>query len=142
MHHIVRADEINFQPPPNYQKHSQGYSRFAMVDHRVQGAVHSGTGLCRLEPGGVIAPHVHSFEEGFYIMEGEALVSLDDRAYRLGPGDYGVMQIGVPHAWRNIGPEPVRWLEMLSPQPRPDTHPEQDTFFLKDGHAPEDAGPP
>jgi len=142
MHHIVRADEVELRPPPFYQQHSRGYSRFAMVDHRVEGAVHSGTGLGQLEPGGLISTHVHSYEEGFYIMEGQALVSLDERAYRLGPGDYGVIQVGVPHAWRNVGPHPVCWLEMLSPQPRPESHPEQDTFFLTARHAPGEAAPP
>lgn len=142
MHHIVRANEINLQTPPLYEKYSQGYTRFAMVDHNVEGAVHTGIGLCRLEPDGVINSHVHSYEEGFYIMEGQVLVSLDDRAYQLGPGDYGVVQVGVPHAWRSIGSQPVRWLEMLSPQPRPESHPERDTFFLANRSLPAEAAPP
>ncbi|MFL5701707.1 MAG: cupin domain-containing protein, partial [Ktedonobacteraceae bacterium] len=54
----------------------------------------------------------------------------------LGPNDYGIVQFGVPHAWRGIGERPVRWLEMLAMQPRP-LDGERDTFFLNARTVPE-----
>jgi quercetin dioxygenase-like cupin family protein len=46
-------------------------------------------------------------------------------------GDYGAVKVGTPHAWRNSGPEPVRWLQMSAPQPKP-AGTERDTFFAAD----------
>ncbi len=65
------------------------------------------------------------------------LGSIDGRSYRLGPGDYGIIQAGLPHAWRGVGDQPVCWLEMLSPQPKP-VGQERDTFFFKGETAPDE----
>jgi quercetin dioxygenase-like cupin family protein len=89
---------------------------------------------------GTLSEHVHSFEEGFYILEGQALVSINDQAYLLGPGDFGVFKVGTPHAWRNAGSLPVRWLQMAAPQPRPHGQ-ERDTFFPKSGRVPAEGKP-
>jgi quercetin dioxygenase-like cupin family protein len=141
MHHVANYDKASFQVPPAYEKHSQGYCRAALVDHTIIGAVHTGLGLCKLEAGGTLNPHVHFFEEAFFILEGQVLESIDGRDYQLGPGDYGIIQVGVPHAWRNVGDHSVRWLEMLSPQPKaPDR--ERDTLFFQTGTAPSNGTPP
>src|SRR5258708_2057504 len=140
MHHIIHYAQALFQLPQAYKAHSQGYARIALADHTV-GAVHTSLGLCRLEASGTLDPHVHFYEEAFYILEGQVLVSIDGRNYQLGPGDYGIIQASVPHAWRGIGDQPVRWLEMLSPQPKPASL-ERDTFFFKGMAAPIEGQPP
>lgn len=48
MHYVGTLDEAAFSVPPDYEKHSQGYSRIALVDHSV-GSVHMGLGVSRLE---------------------------------------------------------------------------------------------
>jgi quercetin dioxygenase-like cupin family protein len=106
-----------------------------LIDHNIPGAVHTGLGLCKLDPGGTLNRHVHFYEEAFYILEGQVLVSIDGHDYQLAQDDYGIFQAAVPHAWRNAGDQPVRWLEMLSPQPKPEGQ-ERDTFFFKEGDAP------
>ena len=63
-----------------------------------------------LAPGGTIHPHVHSFEEGFYILSGEAVVTINGSSYLLGPGDYAAVKVGTPHAWHAASSSPVRWL--------------------------------
>src|SRR5579883_491948 len=118
MHHVANYDKAAFEIPSAYAKHSQGYSRVTLVDHTIPGAVHTGLGLCKLDPGGTLNRHVHFYEEAFYILEGQALVSIDGHDYLLAQDDYGIFQAAVPHAWRNAGDQPVRWLEMLSPQPK------------------------
>ncbi|HEX7733740.1 MAG TPA: cupin domain-containing protein [Ktedonobacteraceae bacterium] len=140
MHHIINYAQTPFQLPPVYEAHSQGYTRIALADHTI-GAVHTGLGLCHLEAGGTLNPHVHFYEEAFYILEGHVLTSIDGRSYQLGPGDYGIIQASVPHAWRAVGEQPVRWLEMLSPQPKPPGL-ERDTFFYKGETAPGEGLPP
>ena len=141
MHLVANYDKAPFVVPPAYEQHSQGYTRIALVDHTIPGAVHTGLGLCRLEASGVLNPHVHFYEEAFFILEGQVLERIDGHDYRLGPGDYGIIQSGVSHALRNSGDQPVRWLEMLSPQPKsPDS--ERDTFFFKSESAPITGTPP
>ena len=93
-----------------------------------------GVGICYLDPGGVIQPHVHSFEESFYILEGNLegsnAVQIGDKSHTLEPGNYGLIDTGRPrHAWRNTGDRPAVWLEMQAPQPRPVEY-GKDTFFV------------
>ena len=139
MHYFGRFDESTLGPHPLYDGHSQGYRSTWLVNH-MQGSVHTGLSIDELAPGGTIAPHVHSYEEGFYILSGEAVVGINDQTYRLKRGDYGVVKVGVLHAWHNAGPAPVRWLQMAAPQPKPRGK-ERDTFFQKGGSAPADGKP-
>ncbi|MFN8451608.1 MAG: cupin domain-containing protein [Anaerolineae bacterium] len=74
-------------------------------------------------------PHIHAFEETFYILEGSVVVQIGDAAYLLKPGHFGLIGTGVRHAWRAVGDQPVRWLEMQSPQPRAPSA-GRDTFFV------------
>jgi quercetin dioxygenase-like cupin family protein len=126
MHFMASAADV--KPTPAYNSNSTGYTRAAMIDHRV-GSVHTGFGLCSLRSGGSIDVHIHSFEEGFYVLEGHPKIVFDGVAYSLEPGSCGVVPVGVPHAW--IGPDKgtAKWLDMLAPQPKDDTGP-QDTFFI------------
>jgi mannose-6-phosphate isomerase-like protein (cupin superfamily) len=88
-----------------------------------------GTGICYLDANGVIQPHLHSFEESFYILEGSLIVQIGEQAHLLEPGNFGLINTGVPHSWRNAGEGTARWLEMQAPQPRsPDYG--RDTFFI------------
>ncbi len=127
MHSLVRAADA--KPTPAYVGHSAGFSRFAAVN-RDLGSVHTAIGLCALEAGGHVDTHVQSFEETFYVTEGEPILILDRDAWRLTPGACGVIPIGVPHAW--LGPDSgtARWIDNLSPHPRPEDDPEPDVFFL------------
>lgn len=124
---------------PQFAGHSQGYTRALLVDHTL-GSVHTGLSMCELAKGGTIDPHVHSFEEGFYVLSGTAVTSMNGEAYVLKAGDYGVAKVGALHAWRNVGATPVRWFQMNAPQPKPPGK-ERDTFFKKGATAPSDAAP-
>ena len=129
MHHLVRASDI--EPTPAYEEHGAGYTRSSLVDGTT-GSVHMGLGLAALEPTGEIELHVHSYEESFYVTEGNPVLLLDHRSIALMPGACGVVPVGVPHAWRGGG-EPALWIDMAAPQPRTDDRP-ADTFWL--GSAP------
>jgi mannose-6-phosphate isomerase-like protein (cupin superfamily) len=139
MHHVSHLTEDAFQTPALYAGQSIGFKRATYVDRPV-GSVHMGTGICRLEAAGTIQPHVHSFEESFYVLEGSLTGQIGDRAHVFGPGHFGLIGTGLRHAWRNAGAQPARWLEMQAPQPRL-LESGRDTFFVG-GPAPEQAGPP
>jgi Mannose-6-phosphate isomerase len=116
------------QTPRLYERGSTGFRRVAYVE-RAMGSVHMGTGICYLDANGVIQPHLHSFEESFYILDGGLTLQVGGQAHVLGPGNFGLISTGVPHSWQNRGGQPARWLEMQAPQPRPLDY-GRDTFFL------------
>src|SRR5580765_4985653 len=134
MHYFGKFQESALVPDQLFAGHGHGYMRASLVNHTL-GSVHTGLSICELAPGGTLEPHVHSFEEGFYVLSGEAVVSINDQAYLLKAGDYGVVKVGGLHAWRNIGASPARWFQMNAPQPKPPGK-ERDTFFQKGGQAP------
>jgi quercetin dioxygenase-like cupin family protein len=116
-HLVRRAGEANPAVPEGWAGHSDGYRRWSVVDE-TSAAVHTGFGVCELDPGGSVAAHVHSFEESFHVLDGEVVVETGEGATLLRGGDYGLLPVGVPHAWRNPGPAAARWSDMLAPQPR------------------------
>jgi len=139
MHYFGEFDESGLAARRLFDGHSESYTHAPLVDHTI-GSVHIGLSINELASGGTISPHVHSYEEGFYVLSGEAIVSINDQAYRLRAGDYAVAKVGALHSWRNSGTAPVRWFEMAAPQPKPAGH-ERDTFFQRGGAAPADAAP-
>ena len=116
-HLVRRADEPRYGAPGALAPGSDGLARWSLVDE-ADGAVHTGFGINALEPGGGTPAHVHSFEESCYVLDGEVVLHTPDAAVLLRPGDYGVVAVGVPHAWRNESAAPARWADMLAPQPR------------------------
>ncbi|MGH3461374.1 MAG: cupin domain-containing protein [Kribbellaceae bacterium] len=110
-HLVRRAGEAAYSAPVD------GFARWPVVGEHA-GAVHTGFGLCRLEPGGSVPTHLHSYEESVYVVGGSVVLQTGDGATRLGPGDYGVIPVGVVHSWRNESSEPARWADMLAPAPR------------------------
>ena len=138
MHHVSKINEAAAKTPPLYIQHSTGFRRATYVD-RAMGSVHMGVGICYLDPGGVVQPHLHSFEESFYILEGSVeesnVVQIGEKRHPLVPGNFGLISTGVPHAWSNTGDRRATWLEMHAPQPRPIEY-GKDTFFVS-GDVPE-----
>lgn len=127
--HIVHyADEAAYATPVEFAGRSSGFKRWAMIDHETPGAVHTGFGISELTANGEIAAHLHSFEETFFILEGSILLDTHEATVELHPGDYGMVPLGVPHSWRNIGAGTARWADLFAPQPRP-WH-DGDTYFV------------
>jgi uncharacterized cupin superfamily protein len=90
VHHLKRRETISLSPA--YESRSKGFTRCALVDADA-GSVHMGVGLSRLEEGHVDT-HVHSFEESFYVLEGEPVLYLDGSGIRLARGACGVVPVG------------------------------------------------
>jgi mannose-6-phosphate isomerase-like protein (cupin superfamily) len=139
MHAVSKIDPASAQIPKLYQGHSTGFRLATYVD-RSMGSVHMGTGICFLDAGGSIEPHLHSFEESFYVLEGSVSVQIGDKTQTLGPGNFGLIPTGVLHSWKNAGTGLVRWLEMQAPQPRPLEY-GKDTFFTSDAPSAEVIAP-
>ena len=116
MHYVSKIDEAIAQIPKLYKNQSTGFRRAAYVE-RAMGSVHMGTGICYLNANGISQPHIHSFEQSFYILDGNVIAQIGDQAYLLSPGNFALISTGVKHAFRNAGNEPVRWIETQAPLP-------------------------
>jgi quercetin dioxygenase-like cupin family protein len=137
MYHVRRASEIELNAPEGAPPgRFQGLKRATLVGRDV-GAVHTGFALVSLAGDGLVATHLHSTEQSFYVLEGNPLVTLDGRTYRLAPNECGLVPVGVPHSWRTPPGEEAVWLEMNAPSPRTSGPP--DTFWtgepVPDGNA-------
>jgi quercetin dioxygenase-like cupin family protein len=122
MHTVCRSGAAAFEAPADWAVASTGMRRWQVIDAEC-GAVHTGFAICELEPGGVIAAHVHSYEQSFFMIEGSAVLQTGGDGARscataLAEGDYGLVPVGVPHTWRNEGTSVARWADMQAPQPR------------------------
>ena len=109
-HLVRRAVEAPLAAP-------NGFSRWEVVGEGAP-AVHTGFGVCTLAAGAELATRLHSYEECVYLLDGAVVLQLPGEAHRLGEGDYALIPVGTPHAWRNDGDVPARWADMLAPQPR------------------------
>jgi quercetin dioxygenase-like cupin family protein len=116
-HLVCHAADGKYEQPGGWAATAEGYRRWTAIGES-SGAVHTGFGVCVLEPGGHIPAHVHSFEETFYVLDGGGIVSTSDGSYRVRAGDYAALPVGAPHAWRNDGDRPVMWAELQGPAPR------------------------
>jgi len=93
--------------------------RTAELVSLADGSTHVDTSVCRLESGGSIGGHLHPFEESFYVLSGEVIVSIDQTAHHLVTDDFGFAPVSAPHAWFNPFDRPAVWYRIRSPQPRP-----------------------
>jgi quercetin dioxygenase-like cupin family protein len=125
-HHVARAADIS--PVPAYKGNSNGYKRAAVIDRSI-GSTHTSLGLSELDAGGYIDLHCHSFEEQFYITEGEPVLIMEGRGQLLMPGACGVIPVGTPHAWLATQIGTAKWIDLMTPIPRGPDQP-KDIFFL------------
>jgi mannose-6-phosphate isomerase-like protein (cupin superfamily) len=116
-HIVVRAAHADYRQPGGWAAGAAGYRRWDVVGEGT-GSAHTGFAICAVDPRGFVPAHVHSFEETFYVLDGGGVISMPDGARQVGPGDYGLIPVGTPHGWRNLGPTPVSWAEMQGPAPR------------------------
>jgi len=109
---------------------SSGLARLVLVGP-AQGAVHTELAAGAFAPGGWLRRHIHSFEEGLYVLSGELVLDIGGDVHRLLAGDYGLIPIGTWHALANGADGEVRWLSVNTPQRLAPDAGRRDTFFTK-----------
>jgi quercetin dioxygenase-like cupin family protein len=115
---VVRhAADAEYIDPGPLAPGSEGLTRWRAVGED-DGAAHTDFGITRLSPGGRTATHIHSFEEAFHVLEGEVELVAPEATVRLVAGDYGIIPIGVPHAWRASGASGAAWADLFTPPAR------------------------
>jgi len=128
MHSVGRIDWSFADRPAPPSAISAGLARLRIVGPD-QGAVHTELAAVAIEPGGWLAPHVHSFEEAIYVLQGELLLRIGDAVHRLAAGDYALMPTAARHGLGNAAGDGVRFLSLNSPQRLAPDAGRKDTFF-------------
>lgn len=127
-HHVTRLDWSFADRPLSAGPTATGLSRQTIVGP-AQGAIHTDLAVGALAPGGWIAPHVHSYEEALYVLQGELLLQLGWTVHHLVAGDFALMNVGQRHALGNASAAQVRWLSLNSPVRHAPDSGRQDTFW-------------
>ena len=96
-----------------------------------QGSVHMEVVRGELEPGGRIDGHYHAYEESFFVLAGTPVLHAFGSSWALEEGSFGVVGVGVAHAWSNLAVGPARWLRIRAPQPRPIGDAVEGTFTVE-----------
>jgi quercetin dioxygenase-like cupin family protein len=117
VHIVKKTGDLEYATPPEFEGRSHGYSGAEVVDEP-GGSTQMGFRMGRLDPGGEVATHVHSFEESLYIVDGVMTLDTPEGSYVLVGGDYALLPVGITHAMRNLGDAPVTLAEMKAPLPR------------------------
>lgn len=67
-------------------------------------------------PGVLVPPHTHdAFDEWSYVLEGSVGARIGEEELTAGPGSYVLKPRGIPHTFWNAGPEPARFIEIITP---------------------------
>jgi quercetin dioxygenase-like cupin family protein len=118
MAHIVKQGaDVAYRTPTEFEGRSAGYAGDSVVDE-ARGSVQMGFRLARIEAGGHVDTHVHSFEETIYVITGSLTVDTTDGSHELSTGDYGLIPVGMTHAFRNTSGAEASFAEMKAPLPR------------------------
>src|SRR4026207_1000157 len=96
MHFFSSFDPATLGYHPVFEGHSEGYAHKSLVN-RAEGSVLTGLSINELTPGGRIDPHVHSFEESFYVLSGEALVVINGFSYPVTVRDPAAVPVAPEH---------------------------------------------
>jgi quercetin dioxygenase-like cupin family protein len=118
MAHIVKTrDELAFEIPPEFIGRSSGYTGDLVVNED-DGGVQMGFRVARLDAGGSVDTHLHSYEESVYVIDGALVLDTAEGSVQLVTGDYALVPVGTTHALRNTSDAPVEFAEMKAPIPR------------------------
>ena len=82
----------------------------------LQGTERSQTGVMTIAPGADAGPEEqHDGDQIIYVVEGEAIVRINAREHRTGPGSLVTIPKGVRHHVRNPGATPLFLLTVYAP---------------------------
>ncbi len=69
-----------------------------------------------IDAGRLVPPHLHHDEDEYsYVLEGHIGARIGDQILEAGPGSYVLKPRNIPHTFWNVGPEPARIIEIITP---------------------------
>ena len=88
-------------------EHNPGLQYKLLIDASRQDTDGFSFGILKLAPGAVLCPHHHDPQESYFILEGEALMHLNDAEQEVGPGSVIYIPRAHLHGITNTGSEPL-----------------------------------
>jgi mannose-6-phosphate isomerase-like protein (cupin superfamily) len=128
--YFVAAPDANTQLKPmesaDYVRHidtskfnPDAFTSIIMAD-RSSGSNNCRLNLVRVPPGrGGPALHIHTFDQFYYVIDGEMKLQIGQEKFTAGPNTYVILPHGVPHANWNEGSVPETHIAVLVPEPFP-----------------------
>jgi mannose-6-phosphate isomerase-like protein (cupin superfamily) len=108
---IVNSNQLPWSSPPG---HFGAYSKFLV--NPAQGSQYFDFRVSLYPPSGFAEPHVHQVAEHIYfIIQGHALVGLDDDTFSVGPGEAIFIAAGVRHSVTSNGLDNLYFVVVTSP---------------------------
>lgn len=111
MTRIFNISEMDWQPHPN-PKCEKAYVK-KLIDADINKNLK--TLIVRIEPGGIIPLHTHPTLELFYIVEGEGILTANDKEQKVVVGDVIHPPAGDVHGIRNDNTEPLTFITNYAP---------------------------
>jgi mannose-6-phosphate isomerase-like protein (cupin superfamily) len=100
---------------PEYRKIGGLVKR--LVHPMTTGSKNLGVSICILNPGEEIIVHQHDFEEAYFVMEGEGVMTLEDEEIQLEEFLSVYIPANARHGQKNTGNRPLLILCSLAPPP-------------------------
>lgn len=88
-----------------------------LIHPEVNGSDQLGMGIVYVHPGEELPPHKHSNEEGYFIISGEGIMTIDGTEITLEKNMAVYMPAGSTHYTKNTGNEPLIFVCALTPPP-------------------------
>ena len=124
-HLVLRAAQARFLGPPAWAPAAIGARRWPAIDDQIGAAVGRstpGSGSASSSRAGACPGTCTRSSSPSSSSRARSCSPRPEGSFLLGPDDYGLVPVGVPHAWRNEGGVTARWADMLAPQPRRHYH--------------------
>lgn len=106
------VDDMPWTPLTGLFIRNAGYK--TVVDAGFTGNAYS-IELTTVGPGGASPTHVEPHAHVFYVLSGQAEVTVGDEVTQMRPGSVSPIAAGVPHSFRNTGPVPLEMLVIYHP---------------------------
>lgn len=90
------------------ERHERGQGiRSLPLASRAEGSAQLLTGMTEIPSGGMIPLHTHSSEEFILVLQGDAVVRVEDREHPVSAMDGTLIQPGTEHQFVNVGDGPL-----------------------------------
>lgn len=110
-HHVTSPDHHQWRE----DKAVPGLTECTLIG-QADGAAHLEISVCRLAPGAAVPPHMHPYEESWYILSGEGTRTVAGLGFDVAEGDFGFAPVGVGHTVQATE-STLEWLSVRAPRP-------------------------
>ena len=101
--------------PENIVKAGTKTSMQVLIDAEI--APHFAMRCFKMKPGGGMPKHTNEIEHEQYVLNGNAQIGIGDNVYEVKQGDVVFIPAGVPHWYKNLGPEDFQFLCLVPNKP-------------------------